>query len=96
MNAHCGTGMRARGIMSAAFTPLCLCMSVLWGTLIASLPMSIHAQQREMQLSLREATAFALQGNLEIQIAGLTPRLREAQVTEQKGIFNVEARGTRL
>lgn len=92
MNAHCGTGMRARGIMSAAFTPLCLCMSVLWGALIASLPISAHAQQREMQLSLREATAFALQGNLEIQIAGLTPRIREAQVAERKGIFNVEAR----
>jgi outer membrane protein TolC len=54
--------------------------------------MSARAQQREMQLSLREATAFALQGNLEIQIAGLTPRIREAQVAERKGIFNVEAR----
>jgi outer membrane protein TolC len=45
-----------------------------------------------MQLSLREATAFALQANLDIQIAGLTPQIREAQVTEAQGIFDVEAR----
>jgi outer membrane protein TolC len=45
-----------------------------------------------MRLSLREATAFALQGNLDIQIAGLNPRIREAQITEEKGIFDVEAR----
>jgi outer membrane protein TolC len=45
-----------------------------------------------MQLSLREATAFALQANLDIQIAGLTPRIREAQVTEAQGIFDVEAK----
>jgi outer membrane protein TolC len=47
-----------------------------------------------MRLSLREATAFALQGNLDIQIAGLNPRIREAQITEEKGIFDVEARAT--
>ncbi len=45
-----------------------------------------------MLLSLREATAFALQENLSIQIAGLNPRIREAQVTEEKGIFDVNAR----
>jgi len=51
------------------------------------------AERRQMQLSLRQATALALQNNLNIQIAGLTPRIREAQVTEQKGIFDVELRG---
>ena len=49
-----------------------------------------------MRLSLREATAFALQGNLDIQIAGLNPRIREAQITEEKGIFDVEGRAALL
>jgi outer membrane protein TolC len=51
------------------------------------------AERRQMQLSLRQATALALQNNLNIQIAELTPRIREAQVTEQKGIYDVELRG---
>jgi outer membrane protein len=54
----------------------------------------VEAQRREMRLSLREATAFALQGNLDIQIAGLNPRIREAQITEEKGIFDVEGKGS--
>ena len=49
-----------------------------------------QAQQREMELSLREATAFALQGNLNIQIAGLEPRIREAQVAVEEGIFDIQ------
>ena len=49
-----------------------------------------QAQQREMELSLREATAFALQGNLNIQIAGLEPRIREAQVAAEEGIFDIQ------
>lgn len=49
------------------------------------------AQRREMLLSLREATAFALQENLEIQIAGLDPQIREGQVVEERGIFDVQA-----
>jgi outer membrane protein len=49
-----------------------------------------QAQQREMELSLREATAFALQGNLNIQIAGLEPRIREAQVSTEEGIFDIQ------
>ncbi len=51
------------------------------------------AERRQMQLTLRQATALALQNNLDIQIAGLTPRIREAQVTEQEGIFDAELRG---
>ena len=51
-----------------------------------------QAQHREMHLSLREATAFALQGNLNIQVAGLNPLIREAQVTEARGIFDVQGR----
>ena len=43
-----------------------------------------------MELSLREATAFALQGNLNIQIAGLEPRIREAQIAVEEGIFDVQ------
>jgi outer membrane protein TolC len=53
-----------------------------------------QAQQREMPLTLREATAFALQGNLEIQIAGLNPPIRAAQITEREGIFDLMTRAT--
>jgi len=47
-----------------------------------------------MSLTLREATAFALQGNLSIQIAGLNPPIRDAQVTESQGIFDLITRGS--
>jgi outer membrane protein TolC len=47
-----------------------------------------------MLLTLREATAFALQDNLEIQIAGLNPPIRAAQITEREGIFDLNARAT--
>src|SRR5215468_5816539 len=53
-----------------------------------------QAQQREMPLTLREATAFALRGNLEIQIAGLNPPIRAAQITEREGIFDLNTRAT--
>jgi outer membrane protein TolC len=52
----------------------------------------VAAQRRQMPISLQETTAIALQENLDIQIAGLNPRIREAQITEEKGIFDVEAR----
>ena len=55
---------------------------------------TVQAQRREMPLTLREATAFALQGNLEIQIAGLNPPIREAQITEREGIFDLNTRAT--
>jgi len=48
---------------------------------------TVQAQRREMSLTLREATAFALQGNLSIQIGGLNPPIREAQFTESEGIW---------
>ena len=53
-----------------------------------------QAQRREMLLTLREATAFALQDNLEIQIAGLNPPIRAAQITEREGIFDLTTRAT--
>ena len=53
-----------------------------------------QAQRREMPLTLREATAFALQDNLEIQIAGLNPPIRAAQITEREGIFDLNTRAT--
>ncbi len=59
-----------------------------WGVAAAS-----AAERRQMQLTLRQATALALQNNLDIQIAGLNPRIREAQITEQEGIFDIELRG---
>src|SRR5216684_2499635 len=55
---------------------------------------TVQAQGREMPLTLREATAFALQGNLEIQIAGLNPPIREAQITEREGIFDLNIRAS--
>src|SRR2546428_789598 len=55
---------------------------------------TVQAQRREMSLTLREATAFALQGNLSIQIAGLNPPIRDAQVTESQGIFDLITRGS--
>src|SRR5215471_10764765 len=55
---------------------------------------TVQAQRREMSLTLREATAFALQGNLSIQIAGLNPLIRDAQVTESQGIFDLNTRAS--
>ena len=52
------------------------------------------AGRRQMQLTLSDATALALQQNLDIQIAGLTPRIREAQITEENAIFDVTAQGS--
>ena len=73
-------------------------MLVLMGSCVLSHALmptaTVQAQQREMSLTLREATAFALQGNLEIQIAGLNPLIREAQVTERQGIFDLNTRAS--
>jgi len=55
---------------------------------------TVQAQRREMSLTLREATAFALQGNLSIQIAGLNPPIRAAQITESQGIFDLNTRAS--
>src|SRR5499426_1840459 len=55
---------------------------------------TVQAQRREMLLTLREATAFALQGNLDIQVAGLNPPIRAAQITEREGIFDLNTRVT--
>ncbi len=71
---------------------------VLIGSLVLSYALvptaTVQAQQRTMPLTLREATAFALQGNLEIQIAGLNPPIRAAQITEREGIFDLTTRAT--
>lgn len=67
---------------------VCVCTAVLLPAL------TVQAQQRELLLTLREATAYALQSNLEIQIAGLNPLIREAQVTERRGIYDLTTRAT--
>ena len=69
-------------------------LGTVWLSAATSPPAVCAADRREMRLSLREATAFALQGNLDIQIAGLNPAIREAQITEEKGIFDVEAQAS--
>lgn len=66
--------------------PLVLLLGICLVAAVAS------AERRQMQLTLRQATALALENNLDIQIAGLSPRIREAQVTEEKAIFDVELR----
>lgn len=71
--------------------PAVLLVLLLGATLVAAVTSA--AERRQMQLTLRQATALALQNNLDIQIAGLSPRIREAQITEEKAIFDVELRG---
>jgi outer membrane protein len=93
MNTRCSAG--ACLSMRAATYKF---MYVLIGSFVLSYALvptvTVQAQQREMPLTLREATAFALQGNLEIQIAGLNPPIRAAQITEREGIFDLTTRAT--
>src|SRR5712692_8260104 len=94
MNTRRGTGI---GVLSRRAATLKV-MLVLIGSCVLSHALmptaTVQAQRREMSLTLREATAFALQGNLEIQIAGLNPPIREAQVTEREGIFDLNTRAS--
>jgi outer membrane protein len=84
-----------RGLRSPVGSPrklTLLLLGTLWcSAALHAVPM-VAAQRRQMPISLQETTAIALQENLDIQIAGLNPRIREAQITEEKGIFDVEAR----
>jgi outer membrane protein len=90
MGTHCKTASRTPSGRSASWPLILILLSIACiGNAIS--PMTAQAQHREMLLSLREATAFALQENLDIQIAGLVPRIREARITEKKGIFDVNA-----
>ena len=83
-----GRSMHALGFVSAVVRPLLLLIIV--ACLSHAGWLTAQAQQREMELTLREATAFALQGNLNIQIAGLEPRIRAAQVAAEEGIFDIQ------
>src|SRR5437867_11180150 len=94
MNTRRSPGTSALSTRAATLTFI----YVLIGSFIFSYalvpPATGQAQRREMLLSLREATAFALQSNLEIQIAGLNPPIREAQITEREGIFDLNTRAS--
>src|SRR5215510_5842279 len=94
MNTRRGTGISGLSTRAATLKV----MLVLLGSCVLSPALvptaTVQAQRREMSLTLREATAFALQGNLEIQIAGLNPPIREAQITERQGIFDLTTRAT--
>ncbi len=94
MNTRRGTGI---GVLSRRAATLKV-MLVLIGSCVLSHALmptaTVQAQRREMSLTLREATAFALQSNLEIQIAGLNPPIREAQITEREGIFDLTTRAS--
>ena len=85
-----GSRMRASRSVFAAVRPLLALIVVVCLSHAGWTASPAQAQQREMELSLREATAFALQGNLNIQIAGLEPRIREAQVAAEEGIFDIQ------
>lgn len=87
---HRGRRMHASGSTSAAARSLLVLVFAACLSHAGWLAAPAQAQQREMELSLREATAFALQGNLNIQIAGLEPRIREAQVAVEEGIFDIQ------
>ena len=88
MSMQRGRRMHASKLITAAVRSLLVWMAV--AGFAGWLAPPAQAQQREMELSLREATAFALQGNLNIQIAGLEPRIREAQVAAEESIFDVQ------
>jgi outer membrane protein len=90
MSRRCSTGRCPQYHTVISLRLLLVLLSTAWWVVTASTPSPVAAQRRQMQLSLREATAFALQANLDIRIAGLDPLIREAQVTEEKSIFDVE------
>ena len=96
MRMRMSSSVHAQFPQSIVTQLLCLLLSTIWFGALCYPAGPVAAQRREMRLSLREATAFALEGNLDIQIAGLEPRIREAQITEEKGIFDVEARASLL
>ncbi len=96
MRMRMNSSLHAQFPQSIVTQLLCLLLSTIWFGALCYPAGPVAAQRREMRLSLREATAFALEGNLDIQIAGLEPRIREAQITEEKGIFDVEARASLL
>lgn len=89
MSMQRGSRMHALELIFAAVRPL-LVLTVVVLSHAGWSASPAQAQQREMDLSLREATAFALQGNLNIQIAGLEPRIREARVAAEEGIFDLQ------
>src|SRR6266849_6805723 len=87
-----GTAVLSTRAATLTFIYVLICSVVLIYALVPTA--TVQAQQRTMPLTLREATAFALQGNLEIQIAGLNPPIRAAQITEREGIFDLTTRAT--
>ena len=78
----------------ARFVYLVLLLPLMWTTFaMVGGDSAAAADRRQLQLTLSDATALALQQNLDIQISGLAPRIQEAQVTEQKGIYDVTVNG---
>jgi outer membrane protein len=92
MIMSCKTDRDTRSPVGGPRKRTLLLLGALWCSATLHAVPIVEAQRRQMSLSLQEATAIALQENLDIQIAGLNPRIRAAQITEEKGIFDVEAR----
>lgn len=96
MSMSCDADRSVRSARVVRLKLTLVLMEALWlGATLHAVP-TVEAQRRQMQLSLQEATAIALEGNLDIQLASLNPRIREAQITEEKGIFDVEARAAAI
>ena len=96
MSRPCDIVIRPLNRLSLARALGLLLLPLVWTCWVGpgGLETATAAERRQMQLSLSEATALALQQNLDIQIAGITPRIRDAQITEQNAIFDVTARGS--
>jgi outer membrane protein len=92
MIMSCETDRGTRSSVGGPCKLIFLLLGTLWCSMALQAVPMVEAQRRQMPLSLQETTAIALQENLDIQIAGLNPRIREAQIIEEKGIFDVEAR----
>lgn len=96
MSRPCDIVIRPLNRLSLARALCLLLLPLVWTCWVdtVGLETATAAERRQMQLSLSDATALALQQNLDIQIASLTPRIRDAQITEQNAIFDVTARGS--
>jgi outer membrane protein TolC len=96
MSRPCDIVIRPLNRLSLARALCVLLLPLVWTGWVGTvgLATAAAAERRQMQLSLSDATALALQHNLDIQIAGITPRIRDAQITEQNAIFDVTARGS--
>ena len=56
---------------------------------LAAAEPSLPAGKRELRLSLRECMRLTLENNLELIREGLTPRIRQAQISQEEAAFDI-------